>query len=438
MPRRGQILGKYRLVRRIAEGGFAQVWESRDEILGRKVALKVLGPTLGDTELTDAFLCEVRIAADLEHPNVLPVRNADILDDFCIAESPLGTESLYERLQRRLPPKLALNYAGQLLDGLAYAHSHRIIHCDVKPGNCILFPGDRLRVGDFGLAKIAHHSLRGSGSGTLGYLAPEQAMGRPSFRSDVFAAGLVIWRLFTGQLPEWPFDWPPPGIERARKVLHRNVIECLHRAMEVRARDRYPSMEAFRDAFKRLRSHALRQPGGTSATRKAHTASTKDWRNIRFRQCARRYGRALALQFECGRCGGPVAEAMDACPWCGRTWKRHRADTREAARCTRCGRGVKRDWRFCPWCWGGAIGPSLDRHLTDRRYSHRCGNRGCGRGDLWPFMRYCPWCHRKVRKPWRTGILPDACPSCRWGVAKEYWEHCPWCTKPLRSRTASR
>jgi serine/threonine protein kinase len=93
-----------------------------------------------------------------------------------------------------------------MTSAIAYAHAHnRVIHCDVKPDNFILFPDNVLKLADFGIAKVAYQTLRASGSGTVGYVAPEQAMGKPSFRSDVFSLGLILYRMFSGVLPEWPY-----------------------------------------------------------------------------------------------------------------------------------------------------------------------------------------------------------------------------------------
>ena len=137
-------------------------------------------------------------------------------------------------------------------------HSKRIIHCDIKPENFILFGSDHLRLTDFGFAKLARGRLEASGSGTVGYVAPEQAMGRPMFQSDVFSAGLVLYRLFAGTLPSWPYEWPPEGHRRLQKKLHPDMVALIRRAIEIRPRKRYPDGLRMYGAFQRLRRRALR------------------------------------------------------------------------------------------------------------------------------------------------------------------------------------
>ena len=200
-------VGKYRLQRKLGSGGFAEVWRALDTVEGIPVA-------------AEAFRTEIRLVAGMEHPNILTIKNAEILDGRFVVAFALGEETLGERMQRRMTTRLAIDFAAQLLAALDYAHSWRIIHCDVKPDNLILFPENRLRLTDFGISKVAAHTLIASGSGTVGYCAPEQAMGRPSFRSDVFSAALVIWRMLSGELPEWPFRWPLAGHQRLHRRAH--------------------------------------------------------------------------------------------------------------------------------------------------------------------------------------------------------------------------
>ena len=191
-----QVLGKYRIRRRIGAGAFATVYEAYDMIEGIPIALKVPKLDQLDKELLNAIHREVRLTARLDHENILPLRNAMMIDGHFVIATPLGQRTLTDRLHYRLGPKTALSYAEQLLDALAYAHEVRVIHCDIKPDNVILFPDGQIRLADFGIAKVSlrTRTIMGSGQGTVGYIAPEQAMGKPSFRSDVFSMGLLIDR----------------------------------------------------------------------------------------------------------------------------------------------------------------------------------------------------------------------------------------------------
>ncbi|MGB1277836.1 MAG: serine/threonine-protein kinase, partial [Nannocystaceae bacterium] len=180
----GQRLGKYKIRRRLARGGFGDVYEAYDTIEGISVAMKV---PLGVSAQTLAdFRREIQITARLDHPNILPIKNADIYDGILVVSYPLGERTLDERLTRRISLANILGFGQQMLAGLAYAHENGIVHCDVKPDNLILFADGSLRLGDFGIAKFGLRTIHGSNSGTLGYIAPEQAMGHPSPRSDVF------------------------------------------------------------------------------------------------------------------------------------------------------------------------------------------------------------------------------------------------------------
>ena len=115
------------------------------------------------------------------------------------------------------------------------------------------------------------------------------------------------------------------------------------------------------------------------------------------------------------------------CPWCGDSRERHDGGTQFPQCCPRCHRGMKLDWAYCPWCFGPGFEVQTTRHYSDRRYVARCTNEECERRLLMPFMRYCPWCRRKVRKHWPLPNTKDACPSCHWGLAKDFWSFCPWC-----------
>lgn len=425
-----QKLGKYRIEGKLDEGGFAAVYRAMDTLEGIRVALKIPYALLLTDEVLEGFRKEIRLAAQLQHANILTLKNADFIDGRLVLVYPLGERTLAERLQSRLSPAAALDFAQQMLAGVAYAHEHRVIHCDIKPENMILFPGGELKLTDFGIAKVAHRTIvRASGSGTVGYCAPEQAMGKPSFRSDVFSLGLVLYRLLGGPLPEWPFRWPPPGHAQVRRRVHPDLLKIVRKAIEVEPRRRYAHAGAMLRALQKTKPRALKN-GSASARPPRH--SRRDWRTLQRKQFQRQYGKALQTQFACSQCEGPIAENMTTCPWCGSDHSIHHGETDFPQQCPRCHRGLKLDWHYCPWCFGPGFDVTTTREFSDARYTSRCSNRKCPRKVLMPFMRYCPWCRRKVRRKWKIEGSKEKCPSCGWGVVAEFWSYCPWCGKRLK------
>jgi len=251
MLRPGKTIGKYRIQRRLGTGGFATVYRALDTVEGIHVALKIPHPNFLRPESLGDFRREIRIAARLDHPNILPIKNAEVYDGHLVVAYPLGTGTLDDRLRKRISTAKCLLFAEQILEALAYAHWRRIVHCDVKPENFILFPDDVLRLTDFGIAKVVLRTRSASGSGTIGYVAPEQAMGRPSFRSDVFSAGLVLYRMFSGYLPGWPFRRPFPGSATLRRKVPSVFVDVLHRALHVNDRRRFADAGRMLEAFER-------------------------------------------------------------------------------------------------------------------------------------------------------------------------------------------
>lgn len=416
-----QKLGKFRIERRLNDGPLAGVYQAFDTIHGQRVALKVPHPQAMEDHFLVDFKREARLASRLEHPNILPIRDASFIDGYFVISMPMGEESLAERMRRRMSLATAFDLADQALAAVAHAHEQNVIHCDIKPDNFILFAGGRLRLTDFGFSKIAQRSMKASGSGTLGYLAPEQAMGRPMFQSDVFALGLVIYRLFSGELPEWPYTWPPVGSEKLKRKLKPDLVAWLKKAIEFKPQDRYRNAVSMRRTFRQLANGSLKP-----AARRKRASKKKNWKAIQFGQFKRRYGKVLQAHHECHDCGGPVSESMQACPWCGSEDHLRAVETKEPAACPRCERGVKLDWNYCAWCYGAGFEEETNRRYTDRRYVAKCENSSC-RGPLFRFMRYCPWCRTKVRRRWSLPGSRQTCDSCGWGIAKDFWTFCPWC-----------
>ncbi|TWU16704.1 serine/threonine-protein kinase [Allorhodopirellula heiligendammensis] len=251
-------LGKYRLDRRIGQGGFADVYAATDTLLSIKVALKIPNAQWVSDELIAAFRREAKMTMGFEHPHILPIRDASFIDGRFIIVTPLASRTLDDRLKNRMSFETAFEFTSQLLDAVAYAHQHGVIHCDIKPENVMLFEDDWLRLGDFGIAKVAQKTISGSGTGTLGYMAPEQAMGKPSKRSDVFSLGLVAYRMLSGKWPEYPFEWPFPGATAMRRRVHADVVAIIRKSVAIRPRDRFVDAEKMAAAWEKSRLKASR------------------------------------------------------------------------------------------------------------------------------------------------------------------------------------
>lgn len=248
--------GKYRIERRLAEGGFAQVYQALDTVEGVRVALKMPHQKIVTPSMLEMFQREARLVAKLDHPNILPIKDANFIDGRFVIASRLGEQSLQDRLRKRISFESALDLAIQMVSAASYAHAQKIIHCDIKPDN-LLFLNGRLQLADFGIARVAQKTIKGSGSGTVGYMAPEQAMGKPSAKSDVFSLGLLIYRLISGHLPEWPFEWPFIGAATLRRKAHPELIAILRKSMEVRPSKRYKDAGEMLSTLQKVRRKAL-------------------------------------------------------------------------------------------------------------------------------------------------------------------------------------
>ncbi len=254
----GSRLGKYRLDRRIGSGAYANVYAATDTLLGTKVAIKIPTASAMSTELLDEFRREVRLTMQLDHPNILPIRDATLIDGWLAIVTPLADKTLEDRMRRRMSFEKAYDMLTQLLEAVAHAHRHAVIHCDIKPENILLFAGNRLRLADFGIAKAAQKTISGSGTGTVGHMAPEQAMGKPSMRSDVFSIGLIAYRMLAGQWPEYPFQWPMPGAANLRRRAHPELIAIIRKSLSINPRQRYADASQMLADWKKVRLKALR------------------------------------------------------------------------------------------------------------------------------------------------------------------------------------
>jgi eukaryotic-like serine/threonine-protein kinase len=204
----GEKVGHYQIESLIGRGGMGAVFRARDIRLNRHVALKFLPSHLSaDTDEQARLLAEARAAAMLDHPNVCTVHEVGETEDgrLFIAMPSYSGETLKEKIRPGpLPAIEAAGIAAQIARGLAAAHSHDIIHRDVKPGNVILLPDGSLRLLDFGLAMEIKARLMSSGStpGTIAYMSPEQLRGEAlDFSTDLWSLGVVLYQMLAGERP---------------------------------------------------------------------------------------------------------------------------------------------------------------------------------------------------------------------------------------------
>ena len=420
-------LGKYRLVRRIGRGAFAEVWKARDTIECHDVALKVTHPDSAEEWGRESIEQEARIASRLGHPNIVSIRNADWIDGRFVMVSELAIANLGQFPRARRSGPVALSIIRDVAAGLGYAHEKRLLHRDVKPENILIFASGRAALTDFGASRFHKGATQTyTEAGTLGYMAPEQAYGRVRFTSDVFSIGLIAYEILTGVLPTWPFEWPPEGYERFREKVPEPVQTVLRKAAEFDPRRRYPDATDFHRALERAFERAEAPQRRRTPRRRRKNGAAPTPLSVQAQAFRRAHGKGLELRFTCHRCNGPVSEAMRYCPWCGTQDNSFRQITTYPLVCPECEKGVRPEWSACPWCFKGRFEGNGRKPPPDARAERSCPTRGC-EGRLRPFMRYCPLCKRKTRRVWSHPDLPDRCPRCRWPTSHAFLRFCAWC-----------
>jgi len=424
--RRGSRLGKYRLEKRLGRGAFADVWKARDTVEHRPVALKLALPEVVAEHGRGEIEHEARIAARLHHPNIVAIRNADWIDGrFVIAAEP-AVRTLDEYPGARRSGAVALRVIRDVAAGLAHAHSRRVLHRDVKPENILIFADGRAALTDFGVSRFAKGATATyTEVGTIGYMAPEQAYGKPRFTSDVFSLGLIAYEILTGVLPSWPFEWPPPGYDRFCAKVPEPVRPVLRKAAAFDPRRRWPDAVAFHEALEAALRRA-QAPAPSKRRPRRRPRPDPSPLAVSAELFRRRHGGALGMRYRCYRCEGPIGEAMEWCPWCGTRENSFREVTEYPLVCPDCERGVRPEWTACPWCYRGRLEGNGRSPRPDRLAVRQCSRRGCP-GELRPFMRYCPICKQKPGRVWSHPSLHDRCPRCRGPVSRESWRFCPWC-----------
>ncbi|MGD2120715.1 MAG: serine/threonine-protein kinase [Gemmatimonadota bacterium] len=267
---RAALADRYAIEREIGAGGMATVYLARDLKHDRKVAVKVLDPELAQNLGSKRFLWEIKTAASLTHPHILPVHDSGEADGLLFYVMPyVKGESLRTRLtkERQLPVEDAVQITQEIAGALAYAHDEGIIHRDVKPANIMLEAGQAV-LADFGVAHAVVEAggdrltRTGTSLGTPSYMSPEQASGEESLdaRSDIYSLGCVLYEMLAG---EPPFTGPSPAAVLARQVqerlpsldvvrpnLPKGLVAAVERALAKVPADRYKTATEFKEALK--------------------------------------------------------------------------------------------------------------------------------------------------------------------------------------------
>lgn len=265
---RAALRGQYDIQRELGRGGMGIVLLARDERLDRSVALKVLPPELADSADTrERFLREARMAAQLSHPNIVPVFRADELGGFAFfAMGYVDGETMGERIRDRgtLPAAEVVRILRETAWALAYAHARGIVHRDVKPDNILLERASgRAFVSDFGIARAEFNpalTQDGLVLGSVHFMSPEQASGEPlDGRSDLYALGCIGFLALSGRLP---FDGTspqaillshatkePPTLRSVAPAVPAALAAVIDRCLRKRAAERYTTGEELADAL---------------------------------------------------------------------------------------------------------------------------------------------------------------------------------------------
>jgi serine/threonine-protein kinase len=266
---RAALEGRYAVERLIGQGGMATVYLARDSRHERLVAIKVLRPELALSIGADRFLREIKVAAQLQHPNILALYDSGEAAGFLYYVMPfVEGESLRHRLDREAQLSLpeAIQLTCEIADALHRAHTHRVVHRDIKPENILLQDGHAL-VADFGIARAVSQAggekltETGMAVGTPHYMSPEQAHGGEHVdgRSDQYSLACVLYEMLVGQPP---FQGPNamailarhsmesvPSLQVVRNSVPDEVEDAIMRALEKTPADRFSSVREFADAL---------------------------------------------------------------------------------------------------------------------------------------------------------------------------------------------
>src|SRR6266487_2457993 len=294
-------IAQYTIVSKIGEGGMGEVYRARDTKLGRDVAIKVLPASLSEnTDRLNRFEQEAQAAGALNHPNILVIHHIGIHDGapYIVSEL-LEGETLRDRMAGdALPQRKAIDYALQIARGLAAAHEKGIVHRDIKPDNVFITDDGRVKILDFGLAKLTAaadgasqtevptrkvNTDPGTVMGTMGYMSPEQLKGHPAdHRSDIFSFGAILYEMLSGkrafrgdsmaETMSAILREDPPDLSETNRTVSPALERVVRHCLEKNPAERFHSARDLAFAIESLSGAAI--SSGQTTTIEAGTATT--------------------------------------------------------------------------------------------------------------------------------------------------------------------
>jgi serine/threonine-protein kinase len=321
---RGQIIGKYKILRTIGSGGFGTVYLAEDTWINKSVALKVphkQGVDFGE------LLREPRLLASLNHPNIVTILTAEKQDNvFFIVMEFVPGETLESIITREgaLDLGRALDYTCQVCNAVDHAHRHGVLHRDLRPSNVLVAERGMVKVADFGTSRFLEIAAHGTTViGSPPYMAPEQFQGKAVFASDIYSLGVTMYQMLTGMLP---YETPSPadlerlmrgGLQAGPRLKNPKIPKAIDnivlKAMAPDIRSRYQRASELLDDVLAIRSldqrHARRTPPlGTARPDAEHAPE-----DLQLRLKARE---SPPPRF-CWHCRKPLHARSDRCPFCG-------------------------------------------------------------------------------------------------------------------------
>jgi len=265
----GQVIGHYRVLEKIGSGAMGEVFRARDERLGRDVALKLIRPASSDNpDHLRRFELEARAAAALNHPNIVAIYDVGFNDGspYIVCELLEGKTLRKLLAEGALPARLAVDYSLQIVQGLIAAHDRRIVHRDLKPENLFVTSDGRVKILDFGVAKLQSApedsgrsveelttvTKSGAVIGTVAYMSPEQLRSKPvDHRSDIFSVGAILYEMLAGRRAfrgETEVDTitavlkeDPPEINLEQASVPESVLQIVRHCLEKEPENRFQS-----------------------------------------------------------------------------------------------------------------------------------------------------------------------------------------------------